>query len=439
MVSPDKVHEIIGKRMLIDVYDMVLDLEKSKGLRLYDSRHDRQFLDFFGFFSTSLLGMNHPKLQDPVFLKKLQLAALNNPTNSDVYTTEMAEFVESLSKLATPRHLYYYFFIDSGTLAVENALKTAFDWKVKKNLNSGLKTERGQKVISLDESFHGRSGYSLSITNSHDIRKTQHFPLFRWPKITNPKIRFPITPENLEKVRQLEEKSLAEVKKALEDNTNDIAALIIEPIQAEGGDNHFRKEYLQELRKITRENDMLFIVDEVQTGAGTTGKLWAYQHFDFEPDILVFGKKLQVCGIMVSNKIDEIRDNVFKIKSRINSTWGGHLVDMVRASKYLQIMEDDKLIDNADHIGRIFLKGLEELQNRYPDKIGNARGRGLMCAFDMKDNQTRIDFLDKLYNNGLIALKTGESGVRFRPPLVVDENEANEALSILDKTLKETG
>ncbi len=436
MITPKNVHEVLGKRILTDGFDLVLDLERSKGAWIYDSRFDRKFLDFFGFFATSAVGLNHPKMFDPEFLKKLQRAALNKPTNSDVYTVEMAEFVDTLSRIATPPYMKYFFFIEGGALAVENALKTAFDWKVKKNFRKGYKEEKGYKVIHLREAFHGRSGYTLSLTNTFDPRKTQYFPKFNWPRVTNPKITFPLNEENLRKVEELEKKSIDEIEKAIKENPDDIAAFIMEPIQGEGGDNHFRKEYFKAVEKITRENEMMFIVDEVQSGMGITGKWWAHEHFDVKPDIIAFGKKMQVCGIMVGPRVDEIEDNVFKVSSRINSTWGGNLVDMVRATKYLEIMHEERLVDNAAKMGEILLKGLGEIEEK-TGKINNVRGRGLMDAFDLKDTKTRDDLFNILYRNGLLMLKTGEKGIRFRPPLIVGVDEVNTALEIIEKSLKE--
>ncbi len=436
MITPQNVHEVLSKRILTDGFDMVLDLEKSKGAWIYDSRYDRKFLDFFGFFATSAVGLNHPRLFDPEFLKKLQRAALNKPTNSDVYTVEMAEFVDTLSRIAAPPYIKYFFFIEGGALAVENALKTAFDWKVRKNFRKGYKEEKGYKVIHLREAFHGRSGYTLSLTNTFDPRKTQYFPKFNWPRVTNPKITFPLNEKNLKKVEELEKKSIEEIERAIKENPDDIAAFIMEPIQGEGGDNHFRKEYFKAVEKITMENEMMFIVDEVQSGMGITGKWWAYEHFDVKPDIIVFGKKSQVCGIMVGPRVDEIEDNVFRVSSRINSTWGGNLVDMVRATKYLEIIQEERLVDNAAKMGEVFVRGLREIEEK-TGKINNVRGRGLMDAFDLKDTKTRDDLFNILYKNGLLMLKTGEKGIRFRPPLIVGNEEVNEALNIIEKSLKE--
>ena len=437
MIKPEEVHSILSRHILADGYDFVLDLEKSKGAWLYDSLHNKKLLDFFGFFATSTIGMNHDKMFDESFLKKLQMASINKPTNSDVYTVEMAEFVDALDRIAAPPHMKHYFFIEGGALAVENALKTAIDWKVRKNFLKGYKEEKGQKIMHLKEAFHGRSGYTLSLTNTFDPNKIKYFPKFNWPRITNPKITFPLNEENLKKVKELEDKSLEEAEEFVRKDKDDIAALIIEPIQAEGGDNHFRKEYFQRLRKFTDENEMLLIVDEVQTGMGITGKWWAYQHFDFNPDILVFGKKLQVCGIMVSNRIEDIEEHVFHVPSRINSTWGGNLADMVRATRYLEIIKEDNLIENAEMRGRELLNGIQDLQDRYPEKIYNARGRGLMVAFDLKNTEERDRFIDKLYKeNEMLALKTGEKGIRFRPSLAIEKDEVSEALNRLENTIK---
>ena len=433
-IDPKDVHKILSKYMLVDGFDLVLDLRKSKGCKIYDSRRDRWFIDFFSFFASSPLGCNHPALLEPEFLKKLAEVAVNKPTNSDVYTIEMAEFVETFARIAMPDHFKHLFFIEGGALAVENALKTAFDWKIRKNIAEG-KGEKGEQVIHFQEAFHGRSGYTLSLTNTFDPRKTMYFPKFKWPRIINPKLKFPLTDENLKETIEREKLAIQQIYDAIEKNPDDIAALIIEPIQGEGGDNHFRGEFLRELRKICDENDIMYILDEVQTGVGLTGKMWAYQHFDFNPDIVCFGKKTQVCGIMVSNRVDEVKDNVFTVSSRINSTFGGNLTDMVRCQKYLEVIEEEKLVDNARKQGEILLKGLREIEEKYPDKVSNSRGRGLMCAFDLPSPEIRDRVKKMLYDNGLLILPCGPRGIRFRPPLTISSEEINEGLSVIDRTI----
>jgi L-lysine 6-transaminase len=435
-IKPKDVHKILSKYIITDGFDLVLDIKKSKGCRIYNSRAKKYMLDCFSFFATSPLGCNHPKLTTSEFITKLGEIAINKPTNSDIYTTEMAEFVNAFKKYAVPDCFNHLFFISGGSLAVENGLKTAFDWKIRKNIGNGKGDKLGTQIIHFKEAFHGRTGYTLSMTNTFNLNKIKYFTKFNWPRITNPKITFPLTKDNIENVKKLEIKAISEIDEALSKNSNDIAGLIIEPIQGEGGDNHFRKEFFLKLKRICDENEIMFILDEVQTGVGLTGKMWAYQHFDFKPDIIAFGKKTQVCGIMVGNRIDEIKDNVFTVSSRLNSTWGGNLIDMVRCQKYLEVIKEEKLIENAEKQGSRLLKGLEEISEKYPEKILNVRGRGLMCAFDLPTPKKRDEIKEKLYANNLIILGCGATTIRFRPPLIINQEEIDEILAIVDKTIK---
>ena len=421
--------------MLADGFDMVIDLKKSQGSYIYDSRYGKRFLDFFSFFGSSALGMNHPKLVTPEFMEKLAYVAVNKPSNSDVYSVEMAEFVETFGLLAQPEYLPYSFFIDGGALANENAMKAAIDWKVRKNFAKGYTTEKGHQIIHFRHSFHGRSGYTMSLTNT-DPTKTNYFPKFKWPRIHNPAIKFPLTEENLKTVMQEEALAVKQIKEAIINNSDDISAIIIEPIQAEGGDNHFRKEFLQELRTICDESEILLIFDEVQSGVGLTGKMWAHQHF-VNPDLMVFGKKTHICGFMAGTRIDDILDNVFKKGSRINSTFGGNLVDMVRAKRIFEIITEDNLVENARVQGEYLVDQLLNLEQEFPKLVSNPRGRGLMCAFDLDTAQNRNQLIDKAYEEGLILIGCGDRSIRFRTPLTIKQDELNEGLAIIKKELKE--
>lgn len=420
--------------MLADGFDLVFDNKKSKGCRLYDSRNEKFLLDCFSFFASAPLGSNHPSLDNPEFIKKIGKVAVNKPSNSDNYTIELAEFVDTFGKIALPESFKHLFFVSGGSLAVENGLKVSFDWKVRKNIADG-KGELGSKVIHFKDAFHGRTGYTLPMTNTFDPNKTKYFPVLDWPRIVNPKVSFPLDDENLKKVIDLEEKAIGQINESVSKSPDDIACLIIEPIQGEGGDNHFRPEFFQELRCICDERDIMFMVDEVQSGLGLTGKMWAYEHLGATPDILAFGKKTQVCGIMVNNRVDDIEENVFNVSSRINSTWGGNIVDMVRCQKYLEVIKEENLVKNAEVQGKRLLGGLKDLRGKYPDKLFNARGRGLMCAFDLETPEKRDRLKDLMYSYGMVILGCGEKSIRFRPPLVISSEEIDEALNILDKSL----
>ena len=435
-IKQENVIELLSKNLLVDRYDIIVDLEKSQGSYLQDARNGRKYLDFFTFFATLPIGMNHPKMLNPEFKEKMLRAAINKPSNSDFYTVEMAEFVNTFSRVAVPDFLPYLFFISGGALAVENALKTAFDWKVKLNFQKGHKKELGTKILHFQQAFHGRTGYTLSLTNTADQRKTKYFPKFNWPRVLNPKITFPLDEENLRKVEQTEQISIEQIKQAIKDNPNDIAAIIIEPIQGEGGDNHFRKEFFHELRTIADENDILLIFDEVQSGLGVTGKMWAYQNYDVKPDIVAFGKKMQVCGIMVSRKIDSVENNVFVESSRLNSTWGGNLVDMVRSQRYLEIIEEDDLVNNAAKVGRYFQNKLLAIQEKFENKVTNVRGKGLFIAFDLPNAEIRDQFMVEAQKQNMLVLKCGERSIRFRPSLNVTSDHVDEAISIVTKCLE---
>lgn len=435
MIDINLIHQDLHTYLQKASFDIVLDLVKSTPSHLYDKIHNRYLLDMFTFFATMPLGMNDTDMFDPEFLEKLKSVALNKPSNTDFFTEELYEFVKTFERIALPEWGKYLFFIEGGALAVENALKIAFDWKVRKNFQKGYKQEKGHQVIHFIEAFHGRSGYTLSLTNT-DPNKVQFFPKFNWPRIINPKLKFPITNEVLELVIQKEKLAIDQIKEAIKQNKDDIACLIIEPIQGEGGDNHFRKEFFQQLREICYENEILLIFDEVQTGVGLTGKMWAFEHF-VQPDILAFGKKLQVGGVICSNRIDDIEENVFRKGGRINSTWGGNLTDMFRSKKYLEIIENRNLIENARKMGDYLLNSIINLQNDFPDLISNARGRGLMCAIDLKDKSLRDNLRKKLYDNGLIILGCGEKSIRFRPRLSVTKDNIDEAMSIFRKSLRE--
>ncbi len=437
-VKPGDVHSTLAKHMLADGMDLVFDMKRSQGSYIYDRRDGRKYLDFFSFFVTYPVGINHPRIVEAAFKEKIADVAIQKPSNSDVYTVEMAEFVETYSRVAIPEYTPHLFLIAGGALAVENALKAAFDWKVRKNFSRGSSEERGQQVIHFEQAFHGRSGYTLSLTNT-DPRKTKYFPKFKWPRVTNPKITFPLDGRRLEEVIAAEAQAVVQIKQALAENDNDIAALIIEPIQGEGGDNHFRKEFFRELRTLADENEFMFIVDEVQTGLGLTGAMWAHEHMDVQPDMICFGKRAQVCGFLASPRIDEVEDNVFSESSRINSTWGGNLVDMVRATRYLEIIEEDRLVEHAREVGSKLLSGLEAFQDEFPRLVSNARGRGLMCAFDLPDGKTRDAFLNKAQEQGMLILGCGTRSIRFRSSLTLSEEECDEGLEIARRALGKLG
>lgn len=432
-IPPSAVHDALKRHVLVDGYHLVMDLDRSHGAYLFDSARGRDVLDFYTSFATCPLGYNHPKLRAPEFAERLLPAAINKPANSDVYTTYLAEFVETFARVLPEPLRHHLFFVEGGALAVENSLKTAFDWKVRKNLAAG-RGELGHQVLHFHECFHGRSGYTLSLTNTADPRKTQYFPKFQWPRISNPKLSFPVTEQVLAAVALAEQQAVAEIERAVAANPHDIAALIIETIQGEGGDNHFRPEFFRELRRLADEHEFLLIFDEVQSGFGTAGSWWAFEQMGVLPDIVAFGKKTQVCGIAATRRVDEV-DSVFHISSRINSTWGGNLVDMVRCQRIIEIIEEEDLIGNARRVGEHLLAGLRGLEATFPGKVTNARGRGMFLAFDLPDTDLRNRALKALSDQDVLGLSSGYRAIRFRPALLLSEADADEGVRRVERAL----
>jgi L-lysine 6-transaminase len=291
--------------------------------------------------------------------------------------------------------------------------------------------------MHLREAFHGRSGYTLSLTNTADPRKTQYFPKFDWPRVDNPKLHFPLTEEGIADAAKREVAALEQAKRFLAERKDDIAAFILEPIQGEGGDNHFRPEFFRAIRELCDENDMLLIYDEVQSGVGITGKMWSFEHYGVEPDLFCFGKKTQVCGFVANERIFDIDENVFTISSRINSTWGGNLTDMVRSQRYFEVIDEERLVDNAARVGAFFSGELLRFSSEFPTLVSNVRGRGLMVAFDLPDGETRNKALEAFMAHDVMVLASGHRSARFRPPLNLSMDEAAEGIRRMEKALKE--
>jgi L-lysine 6-transaminase len=428
-ISPATVHATIARHMLADGFELVLDLEASQGSELVDARDGGRYLDLFTFFASSALGMNHPALtEDADFLLELANVAVNKPSNSDIYTVPMARFVETFARVLGDPQLPHLFFIDGGGLAVENALKIAFDWKSRWNEAHGVDPALGTKVLHLEKAFHGRTGYTMSLTNT-DPNKVARFPKFDWPRIPAPAVNGSVD------IEAAEREALAAARWAFEANPHDIACFIMEPIQGEGGDNHFRPQFLQAMQALCREFDALFVMDEVQTGVGMTGTAWAYQQLGVQPDVVAFGKKAQVCGVMAGGRVDEVPQNVFKVASRINSTWGGNLTDMVRARRIFEVIERDGLISRAASLGEHLISGLHALAAKHP-AVSDVRGRGLMCAFTLPSAGLRDQIIRRLRDDErVLVLGSGATSIRFRPALSVRVEDLDRGLDAIDRVL----
>lgn len=428
----ETVQERLGKHILADGYPIVMDMVKSHGSYVNDE-NGTEYLDMFSMFASGSIGYNHPYLLKHIDL--LGKMAVNKPTVSDIYSEQFADFVDTFARVAMPAELQYAFFVSGGALAVENGLKAAFDWKTRINQSRGIEKEAG-KVIHFKQAFHGRSGYTLSLTNTSDPRKYMYFPKFDWPRIINPKLHFPLTEESLAKTIEVEKQAIQQINDAIINNPDEIACLIIETIQAEGGDNYFRNEFFKELRRICDENDIILIFDEVQAGMGITGKMWAYQNYDVIPDVIAFGKKTQVCGILANKeKFDRVQKNVFKESSRLNSTFGGNFIDMIRFKLILEVIEQENLLDNVLEQGKFLKSEMEKIQQN-SEKVSNVRGLGLFVAFDLRNGVERDAVIKKAFERKMILLACGDQSIRFRPHLNVKKTDIEKAIEILKEITK---
>ncbi len=437
--APSDVHEVLRRHLLLDSYPMVFDPVRSHGSYLVDARDGTEYLDFYTFFASSPLGLNPPGLaDDDAFLRELAVVAANKPANADLPTTYLADFVETFWRVLGDPKLPHLFFIEGGAAAADNAVKVAFDWKSRRNEAAGRSPDLGTRVMHLRHAFHGRGGYTLSLTNTDPV-KVDRFPKFDWPRIPSPAVRFPLA-KHLARVEQAETEAVEAARAAFGAHPHDIACFLAEPIQAEGGDRHLRPEFLQAMQELCIEHEALFVLDEVQTGVGVTGTPWCYQQLGLEPDVVAFGKKVQLGGIMAGRRVDEEPQNVFEVPSRINSTWGGNLTDMLRSTRLLQLVESTGAIDNAARVGDHLLERLQQLEDAHGGLVSNARGRGLLAAVDLPTSGVRDDVLTSLrVDEHVLALPCGDVSLRFRPSLAVSAGEVDLACDALERVLQKKG
>jgi L-lysine 6-transaminase len=427
-VTPDAVIGTLQRHVLVDGFDLVLDTARSHGSTLVDARTGTEYLDLLTFFGSLPLGMNHPRMAgDARFMASLAQAALHKVTNSDIYTAEYAEFTETFARVLGDPDLPHLFFIEGGALAVENALKTAFDWKARK---LGLPTGSGLSVMHLTGAFHGRSGYTLSLTNAGDESVTALYPGWDWPRVSTPARDDPA---------QIAA-ALRAAREFFERDGRRIACFIAEPVQGAGGDVHLGAEFLLGMQELCHAYDALFVLDEVQSGCGMSGTPWLYQQFGLAPDVVAFGKKTQACGIMAGRRVGDVAANVFVVPSRIGSTWGGNLTDMVRATRILRIIEEEDLIAAAERNGKLLLELLSSLAGQYPGMVADPRGHGLMCAFDLPNREIRDEMLRRLRTGKqVLLLPGGERAIRFRPSLAVTPEELAHGVRAVAAVLAEMG
>lgn len=413
-----EIKNLIQSKTINDGDHIVVDLDKSHDSFIVEAETGREYLDLSTQFASQALGWNHPRLL--AIKEKLGRIALHKIANPDFYTQELAEFLEILSRHAID--FSKFFLVEGGSCGVNFSIAACCDYRAKKLKLTDTECNN-LNVVHFTKSFSGRCGYPLSITNTSP-NKVAFFPKFSWTRVSTPSITFPI---NLEQVQSLENQALLEIENAFK--KNNVAAVVLESILGEGGDLHLRPEFFQQLRQLTTKYDIMLILDEVQSGCMITAKMWAYQHFGIVPDCLAFGKKFGTAGFCSTNKIDEVPDNVFRTPSRISSTFGGNLVDMVRSTAILQAIDEDNLQQNVIDVGSYLLDKLHNV-----DGIENVRGRGLMIAFDLPTTERRDQVLNKIKERASI-LPCGDKSIRLRPHLTFTKENADLAIEIIKNSI----
>lgn len=402
------------------IFNIRIDFEKSHDSYIYDKNSNRHFLDFFGLYSSLPLGYSHPIFKGEGFRKELNRVAGIKVPNCEVISDEAREFLQQFSKHKAMSGYRYFHFCCTGALAIEAALKNAIDQKGAKK----------PVIISLKESFHGINSYGGFVTDRFFPVSTRldGLPQPEWCcKIYNPKIIYKGNKIDEDAAKKGMERFIKEFADYLDKyGPENIAALLIEPVQSTYGDNYFSREFFNLIRRLCDEHKVCLIFDEIQTGFGATGEIWYFQHLNIEPDIVVFGKKSQVSGIMVKENFSK----TFETPVRLEVTWDGDLVDMVRSKYVLKAYEEYKIMDNVKKRNKELIDGLKDISG-----LQNIRAAGLLVAFDFKMQKDRDLFFNRAVEKRFICNKTRDITVRFRPNLNISSEEVQEALRIINSSV----
>uniref|UniRef100_F1KZ14 (S)-3-amino-2-methylpropionate transaminase n=2 Tax=Ascaris TaxID=6251 RepID=F1KZ14_ASCSU len=435
----DLVHQTSSVRFFADY-------ERSIGNYLVDADGNR-LLDMYMQVSSLCLGYNHPDLVEAISDPRFITAAVSRPALGSFPRTDFADILKKSLISIAPKGLSAVQTMMCGSSSNEHALKTAFMWyqaqkrggpPTTKYLESSMRHELpgtpNVTVLSFEGAFHGRTLAMLSTTRSKPIHKVD-LPAFQWPVAKFPRYKYPLS-ENVEYNKKEDDDCLAMVESIIKKQKKakrDVAALIVEPIQSEGGDHHGSAAFFQGLRDITKKHGVVFIVDEVQTGGGGTGSFWAHDTWNLQspPDIVTFSKKYMTGGYFYA---DHLR---IKEPYRIYNTWMGEPTKVILLEKAIEVIKRDNLLKNVRNIGEELQKGLRDLEQKYSSKMHNVRGLASFCAFDIRNASKRDEFLAKALSKGLNLGGCGDAAIRFRPALIFGKKHLEIALDILDKSMKD--
>lgn len=422
--------------------NMLADYTKSFGNYIVDP-DGNTLLDVYAQIASIPVGYNNPALVKAAQSPEMVNAIINRPALGNFPSHDWAEILETGILKVAPKGLNQVFTAMAGSDANETAYKAAFMWRRQKErggpaiefteeemetaMNNQSPGASQLSILSFKTGFHGRLFGSLSTTRSKPIHKLD-IPAFDWPQATFPQLKYPLE-EHVEENAKAESDALAEVEKLIKTWHLPPAAVIVEPIQSEGGDNHASPAFFRGLRELTKKHDVLLIVDEVQTGVGATGKFWAHDHWDLPtpPDMVTFSKKAQTAGYYFGNP--ELRPN--KPYRQFN-TWMGDPARAILFRAIIEEIERNNLVEETAKVGDYLYGKIEELAKKYPQDFQNLRGKG-QGTFIAFDNPKRDQFLVKAKKFGVNIGGSGANAVRLRPMLIFEKSHADILLEAMEK------
>ena len=373
-------------------FGLKVDFKKSHGSYLFDKNSNREFLDLFGMYASLPLGYNHPIFKTKEFLEEYNNIASFKINNCEFVSDETLEFDQLFSSFAGRGIFKHFHYSCTGALAVEAAIKTCIEHRGHEN----------PRILSFNNSFHGINSYGGFVTSRFsgaDVR------LNGFPEVFSVKVDCDLA--------QVEEQILK----------HEITCVLVEPIQCSAGDIYHSQAFFKGLSRLCKEHGVPLVFDEIQIGFGGTGKLWYYEHLDVVPDIVIFGKKTQLSGIMVREEFGSIFAPGKGV--RLEVTWDGDATDMVRCKHIMKAYKEYNILENVNNQSEKLLSGLKDIK-----MIENLRNSGLIIGFDLTNREIRDIMIEELYKHRLICNSTGSKSIRLRPNLAITGEEVDAALEI---------
>lgn len=402
-------------------------------------------LDVYAQIASIPVGYSNPALLLAATSPEMASAMINRPALGNFPQHDWASILETGILKVAPKGLDQVFTAMAGSDANETAYKAAFMWKrqqerggpdvdfsaedIATSMQNQSPGSPRLSIMSFTTGFHGRLFGSLSTTRSKPIHKLD-IPAFDWPQAPFPALKYPLE-DHVQENEAEEQRCLAEAERLIKEYHNPVAAVMIEPVQSEGGDNHASPAFFRGIRDITKRNNVLMIVDEVQTGVGATGKFWAHDHWNLEdpPDMVTFSKKAQTAGYYFGNP--DLRPN--KPYRQFN-TWMGDPARAILFRAIINEIERLNLVQNTAEVGDYLYSQLENLAQQHPNEIQNLRGKG-QGTFIAFDNPKRDEFLKKAKTLGINIGGSGASAVRLRPMLIFQKHHADMFLDAVEKLI----